>query len=297
MDEIEQQFAVDTPESVEFRYTLAGIGSRFCAALIDHLIMGLILLLVIFLGGIAVNFLKRGDAELSASLLTALIVIVSFVVLAGYYVVLETVQRGQSIGKRALGLRVIRKSGLPITFSDSLLRNLLRVVDFLPVSYALGVVTMFFDGQWRRLGDLAANTVVVREGNVYQLSQISVRPQAQQPVYAASSGNNLLQKAVPLSQPLAYQPQAARVIPAAESGILPSGYQYVPNIERMSEFEYQLVRDYLMRRLTLPYERQVTLARDLSYLVANKIALYQPINNYLIFLNQAAESYEQSRLR
>lgn len=299
MDEIEQQFVVDTPESVEFRYTLAGVGARFCAALLDHLIIALILTALILLGSIAVTALQIGAGSLAASLLTAILIVVAFLVIVGYYVVIETVQRGQTPGKRAMGLRVIRSNGLPITFSDSLLRNLVRVVDFLPVSYALGVVMMFFNPQWRRLGDIAANTVVVREVRGYRLEQIAVKQQAATPQLIGNT-SGLLARTAPLPVRVGLgegAPQPAYRPTAAETGVLPSGYRYVVGIEQLSAFDYQLVRDYLTRRLTLPYDRQIVLARDLALLVAARIDLTEPIHNYLIFLNQAVESYEQSKLR
>ena len=70
---------------------------------------------------------------------------------------------GQTPGKRLARLRVIRLDGRPVTLSESLIRNLVRLVDFLPAFYGVGVVTMFIHPQSRRLGDLAAGTLVVHE--------------------------------------------------------------------------------------------------------------------------------------
>jgi hypothetical protein len=84
------------------------------------------------------------------------------VVLWGYYIICEMVTGGTSPGKRALGLRVIRDNGLPIGFSQSLLRNLVRIVDFLPWCYGVGLVAVFVSRRSQRLGDLAAGTLVVR---------------------------------------------------------------------------------------------------------------------------------------
>jgi uncharacterized RDD family membrane protein YckC len=81
----------------------------------------------------------------------------------GYYILFETMWEGQSPGKRALGVRVLKTSGMPIGFLDAVIRNLVRIVDFLPFFYGVGVVTMFISPQSRRLGDLAAGTLVVRE--------------------------------------------------------------------------------------------------------------------------------------
>src|SRR5262249_25031755 len=67
-------------------------------------------------------------------------------------------------GKRTLGVRVIRENGYPVRPVDSVIRNLVRIVDWLPASYAIGVVTMLLNRRSKRLGDFAAGTIVVREG-------------------------------------------------------------------------------------------------------------------------------------
>jgi uncharacterized RDD family membrane protein YckC len=81
----------------------------------------------------------------------------------GYFVAFDLLRDGASPGKRAFQLRVIHQDGRPITWTDSVLRNLLRAADLLPMFYALGVVTMMIDSKFRRLGDLVAQTVVVYE--------------------------------------------------------------------------------------------------------------------------------------
>jgi hypothetical protein len=80
-----------------------------------------------------------------------------------YYVFFETVWSGRTPGKRALSLRVVTEGGHPLRFADSLLRNLLRGADFLPGAYAIGLVVMGRDPRFRRLGDLAAGTIVIAE--------------------------------------------------------------------------------------------------------------------------------------
>jgi hypothetical protein len=107
---------------------------------------------------------SRSESLISGVGATATIVIMLavFIVIWGYYIICEMVTGGASPGKRALGLRVIRDNGLPINFTNSLLRNLVRIVDFLPWCYGVGLVTMFVSGRSQRLGDLAAGTLVVR---------------------------------------------------------------------------------------------------------------------------------------
>ena len=95
---------------------------------------------------------------------TILVLLSVFVVQWGYYIICEMTMDGASPGKRALGLRVIRDNGLPIGFVQSMLRNLVRVVDFLPWAYGVGLVAAFASRRSQRLGDLAAGTLVVKLG-------------------------------------------------------------------------------------------------------------------------------------
>jgi len=89
--------------------------------------------------------------------------ILYFLVQWGFYVFFEMLWAGQSPGKRMLDLRVVKVAGHPVGFFDSVLRNLLRVADQLPLSYGVGTLSMLMTGRFQRLGDLAAGTVVVRE--------------------------------------------------------------------------------------------------------------------------------------
>jgi uncharacterized RDD family membrane protein YckC len=149
---------IDTPENVSFAYPVAGLGSRFMAAIVDTLLIVLLQFLVDLL--LRLTVLQDTEGVLS-SWLVAIYSLIGFVFLWGYYIFFELLWNGQSPGKRWVGLRVIRTDGMPISVAESLIRNLVRTVDFLPVAYGVGVVTMFINGQSRRLGDLAAGTLVV----------------------------------------------------------------------------------------------------------------------------------------
>lgn len=184
---------IDTPENVVFGYQIAGIGSRFLAAIIDTLLI-LILQVVANLTLVLVGATLLGDSLLqgtqnrSVAWLAAVLGLVAFALLWGYYIFFETLWNGQSPGKRRLGLRVIRNNGTPAEFSEIAIRNLVRLVDFLPLYYGIGVITMFIDGQSRRLGDLAAGTLVVYESGVLTLDELTpVSPSAQQTAPAPSS--------------------------------------------------------------------------------------------------------------
>jgi uncharacterized RDD family membrane protein YckC len=144
-----------TPEYVEFRFTLAGLYSRFLAWLVDALIVALgtaVLLLVLSM----TMFAFPGFAS-------ALGFVVYFLVDWGYGIALESAWSGQTVGKRLLGLRVIQQSGVRIGFYHAALRNLARPVDRLPLFYLVGGVTALLSGSHQRLGDMLAGTIVVRE--------------------------------------------------------------------------------------------------------------------------------------
>jgi uncharacterized RDD family membrane protein YckC len=95
-----------------------------------------------------------------------LLLLLAFGVEWGYHTLLEWLWNGQTPGKRTLGLRVIRRSGVPLDLVRSAMRNLLRAADIFPMAYAAGLITMFATGKQRRLGDFAADTIVVRHRKV-----------------------------------------------------------------------------------------------------------------------------------
>jgi uncharacterized RDD family membrane protein YckC len=161
---------IDTPENVVFGYQIAGIGSRFLAALPDTVLITIIQLVVMlpilfFIG------IKTVTDNLT-SWVVALLSLLSFVFFWGYYIFFELVWNGQSPGKRLVGLRVVRRDGTPITLFEVLIRNLVRIVDLMPTGYGVGLVVMFIDSQSRRLGDLAAGTLVIHDRGPLSLEKL-----------------------------------------------------------------------------------------------------------------------------
>jgi hypothetical protein len=92
-----------------------------------------------------------------------LIVLGLFIITAGYFMIFEILWNGQTPGKRLVGVRVIRENGYPIRPVDAVIRNLVRVVDWLPATYGIGVLTMLLNKRSKRLGDFASGTIVIRE--------------------------------------------------------------------------------------------------------------------------------------
>ena len=159
-----------TPEQVDLEYEVAGLGSRFIASLIDSLIQTAVMVAVVaafVLGAALVRSTGRrlfgGDSSPVLVLGIAVAVLLVFLVTWGYFVVFELAWNGQTPGKRAAGIRVLTTRGEPITLVHAFVRNLVRIVDYLPVSYMLGAAVILVTRRAQRLGDLAAGTIVVKE--------------------------------------------------------------------------------------------------------------------------------------
>ena len=152
--EYEDRIAIPTPEGIELELTLAGLGSRFTSALVDLVIQ------LALLGALTVVFVVSGIAGAAG---WAAFFLLSFLLFAGYDVLFEVLASGRTPGKRLNGLRVVRSEGAPVGFLTSTVRNVLRLVDILPGSYLVGMVAILVTRRNQRLGDLAADTVVIRE--------------------------------------------------------------------------------------------------------------------------------------
>lgn len=148
-----QSRVVLTPEHVPLRLTPAGAGSRALALLLDFM------LVVSATQAAALLF----NLVLPAGVATAARLTLLFALTFGYHVYFELRRNGRTLGKRALGLRVVDGRGLPITLEQSFLRNIVRVFDFTPVFYGLGGAVSLLDRDGRRLGDFLADTLVVHE--------------------------------------------------------------------------------------------------------------------------------------
>lgn len=156
---------VATPERVSFDYQVAGLGTRAIAQILDLLILGGVLLGIWFAAAAA------GQAGLdTVAFLFALIG--SFVVVFGYFWACEAFWSGQTVGKRVFRLRAVGDRGEPMTFFQAGIRNIVRIVDFLPYAYGIGIVVLFVNGKGKRLGDLAAGTVVVKDSDYLALWQV-----------------------------------------------------------------------------------------------------------------------------
>jgi uncharacterized RDD family membrane protein YckC len=151
MEDYQDRLRIATPEGVPVDLMLAGVGSRFAATLIDLTFKVLLVLALTVLAALL------GDLGL------ALASVLGFLVYFGYDVAFEVLADGRTPGKRWTGLRVLRDDGRPVDLLSSVIRNVVRLVDGLPLSYLPAMVSILVTRRNQRLGDLAAATIVVRE--------------------------------------------------------------------------------------------------------------------------------------
>lgn len=241
MSNPEETIDIQTPENVAFGYQVAGIGSRFLASLLDTLIIIFLEFLVVVITLLSLRAFGQLNATM-ASWAYAVLGIVGFLFFWGYYIFFEMLWNGQSPGKRWVGLRVIRTDGTPITLSESFIRNLTRLVDLLPAAYGVGIVTMFVDKQSRRLGDLAAGTLVVHDRAPISIKSIGVR-----------RGTNLRMH-----------------------GLKKISLEDFP-IEKVTDDELNLIEDFLLRRDQLTHHE--TLAVQILSTLHTRLGLPLPAIN------------------
>ena len=215
---------IDTPEQIPLEFSLAGVGSRALALMLDTLIM---MLIGIVLG--TVGFLVIGGLSSylpgASNWAGAILLIFVFLLQWGYFAISEILMKGQTFGKRQLDLRVIKDSGAPITAYEAIGRNLLRAIDSLPFLYGVGILAVMLNKQNKRLGDMVAGTVVVHE-----------RPLAD------------------------LQPAWSQLTPAQKPESPPSVY----NVSRLTVDELQLIEAFLQRRYEMPPQLRIQTAFQIS---------------------------------
>jgi len=150
---LDDRVTIATPEGVSLELVLAGVGSRFIARLLDTVIQFAIIIAL----ALGIYFTS------APGIVRAVVRVLLFLLVFGYDVPFEVLNGGRTIGKLAAGIRVVGALGEPIGFLASAIRNILRIVDFLPALYVGGVISIVATRRDQRLGDLAAGTIVVRD--------------------------------------------------------------------------------------------------------------------------------------
>jgi uncharacterized RDD family membrane protein YckC len=224
---------IETPEHVVFEYELAGMGSRVLAASLDLLIVATLLAILLLVTLVVAG----GLGELSGFWLAGALV-AAFLVFWGYPILFELRGGGQTPGKRILGIRVIQEGGYALTPAAVVVRNLLRLVDFLPGAYFLGLLVMVLNRRYKRVGDFVAGTIVIRER----------RREARAPRLALSQLN-----------PGANEEAALEL---RRSGV-----------HRLEPDQVALVEDFLSRRHSLEPEARRRLADQLSRALMERLGL------------------------
>lgn len=177
----DRQVDVETPEHVAIGYELADLGSRFTAMLLDWLLI-IAGQLGIVLGVLSLARLFGFENPITG-FGYGVTIFVSFLLMWGYFMFFEGLRDGQTPGKRWLGIRVVHDGGFPVTMRGAGVRNLLRIIDMQPVpSWVVGGLSMMLHPQTKRVGDLAAGTVVVRDRTGQPIPEESARAAGAQPL-------------------------------------------------------------------------------------------------------------------
>jgi uncharacterized RDD family membrane protein YckC len=251
------QLSIETPELVTLEFPLAGIGSRFIAILIDYALQFAAFVALILGSMLFLPSMQKFESA-SAKWAVAVMVLIPFLLQCGYFTLFEGLWHGQTPGKRVAKVRVIQQSGRAITIFESLSRNLVRVIDFLPTFYVVGTISIFITKRNQRLGDLVAGTLVVHEGQTRDVAPL---------------GNTRL-----FTQATPQAPAAPRAttIPADA-------------LSRLGLADLQAIEAFLERRLDMALDVRQSLAARLVASTAARMHLPPPANMHPeTFLEEAA---------
>jgi uncharacterized RDD family membrane protein YckC len=236
--ETEETLIIETPERVQLEFALSSIGNRFLAVAIDHTIQYLSIFFIAWFFLSIAGYSGSDVADAPERILAdapkwtiAVLIVVLFLIFAGYFIAFEWLWSGQTPGKRLLKLRVIREDGRPVTLWEAVARNLLRIGDAVPgfiiPVYSVGLIAIFLSGRDQRLGDIFAGTVVIRERS------------GEAPTFAETFSNRLSDSALARLQP------AIRV--RADTSFL-------------SDKEMEVVESFLRRRWDLTERQRLWMA-------------------------------------
>lgn len=251
-----EDYTVFTPERVGLRYDVAGLGSRAAAALLDTAIQAVLWIALLVTFSVSVDRLPSFDDAPPAIVVALIIVVIlgGFFLLWGYYMVFEIAWSGQTPGKRVLGIRVIRENGYPIRAVDSVVRNLIRVIDAPPFGFIIGALVMLLNARSKRLGDFAAGTLVVREGKRQRLDQLST----------FATGVATASPRTPVSARTQAESPASGEAPAPSPTAV------------LSAEDATLLRDFLVRRSSMDSEPRAALAHRLATHLTQRYGLPAP---------------------
>jgi uncharacterized RDD family membrane protein YckC len=227
------RFTLQTPESVELELTLAGIGNRVYALVVDYAFLGLILTALLAIWGIFVfAFFEFTDSSQSVNLwILAIQILIFFAVYVGYFVWFETVWQGQTPGKKAAKIRVLCDDGKPVGLQQAILRALLRPIDDI---FFIGAFLIMLGRKEKRIGDWVGGTIVVQEERPNTPVKFSLSNEAE------TLADRLLIEA---------------------------------DLSKLSPEDFAVVREYLRRRDTMMAQARIEVGRKIAQAVRETIAL------------------------
>jgi uncharacterized RDD family membrane protein YckC len=279
-------------ENVFFEIETAGLAARFGAALIDITLQFVVISLVSVLGALLTSYALPIEAWTKWMLYVggAIYLLFLFLVIYAYYFFFEWLWDGQTPGKRALHLRVIQSNGMPITYWHAFLRNVIRIADFLPLMYGVGAVVGVLDTNNRRVGDLLAGTIVARERNHAEKNKIlDIKIAVDQ---FLNTGTPLVKS--PSSMPVSTPTLQAVETAAAAEPENETDAEAAAMLRRLDAQDYELARDFLVRRESLPAAARVRLAQSLAARLVSKLGDAIPDRSTPDLEGARAEEFLQS---
>jgi len=220
--DIEDRITVSTPEGVDLDLVVAGLGSRFMSSLVDSALQAMLIFPLLILAGAT----SAGVPIASLG---------GFLVIFGYPVVCDALLDGRTVGRRLTGLRLVTEDGGRVGFLAAAVRNIVRIVDFLPGAYSVGALAVIVSTRNQRVGDMAAGTLVVRAAPVRRGSAV---------------------------------PGAGRVAPEAPTAVAPAAP--LPegagawDLTRVTAEDVRVVRSFLARRPELDPAARVRVGSELA---------------------------------
>ena len=276
----DDDLSILSSENVSFAVETAGLGTRFAAVLIDMTLQLIVLALLVLLALTFFLHLPTNGQWMSwaSSIGGALLWLVIFLISYGYFFFFEWLMDGQTPGKRWCHLRVMQTSAMPATVWPLFVRNLLRIIDFLPFLYGAGALVAVLNPHNRRIGDLVAGTIVARERPHGARRLVLDIDDAVDAFIAAAT-----------AQPASVTPTQPTVMAASDgaSDTLTASPTVVPDsirqdaeaaamTIRISAQDYELAREFLLRRTTMQPIARYRLANSLAARLSHKLGEAPP---------------------
>lgn len=278
----DDDLSILSSENVSFAVETAGLGTRFAAVLIDMTLQLLVMALIAFAAMSLVMRIPTSSDwnRILASFGSALVAIVVFLVTYAYFFFFEWLMDGQTPGKRWLHLRVLQTTAMPITMWAALVRNLLRIVDFLPAFYGIGAFVAVLNPHNRRVGDLVAGTVVARE-RPHGARRLVLDIDEAAAAFLSAGRAPEPASALPSSGPMLAANGSVATSPVMPSPILPAMPASQGNTQidvqaanlrvRLDDQDYELIREFLLRRDKMQAAARERLAHSLAVRISQKL--------------------------